>query len=444
MSTLAGQAGARGCGEAAGKVVALLVVVFTAGCGGDSNAARLARDSGTAGGPARAPDAGNGPQPMFDNPDLDAEAAGANASGAGQASEADTALVYNAEAVLNGSCATSMVETELLPANVLFVLDRSGSMVCNPPPTTDSSACEEAPARADDAQPSKWEITTRALVDAVTALPSDTKVGLAYFSNDDRCGVSSTPSVRLAPNTPTQQATIANSLMSARSGGGTPLVGATILAYRHMHEAALAGRIAGNRFVVLITDGAQSEMCSNPPRCEGADACTELLVAHEVPRAAGVGVRIRTFAIGVPGSEAARSALSQIAIGGGTALEGCDLAEGNCHFDMTSVPDLATSLADALVQIADRAITCEIDVPQPASGEQDLDLLNVVYSPADGSPPELVFKDTRAPCDAGADGWQLAEGNTRIRLCGRSCERIRADVGARVDVVIGCPAQGPD
>src|SRR5262249_22104096 len=140
---------------------------------------------------------------------------------------------------------------------------------------------------------------------------------------------------------------------------------------------ALAGSIHGNKFVVLITDGAQSQMCSNPPECADAASCTELLVEREVPRAVADGVGIRTFAIGVPGSEAARTALSRIAKNGGTAIDGCDAQKGNCHFDMTMVPDLGQSLAKALSQIAGQAVSCEFDVPRPEKGALDLGLLNV-------------------------------------------------------------------
>jgi hypothetical protein len=250
--------------------------------------------------------------------------------------------------------------------------------------------------------------------------------------------------VPLLTNTATQQSAIATSLTSVTPGGGTPLVGATILAYEHLHQSALEGRITGNEFAVLITDGAQSEMCSNPPRCADAASCVDLLVNEEVPKAAARGVGIRTFVIGVPGSEPSRVDLSRIAQNGGTAPEGCDATAGNCHFDMTSVPDLASALAEALGQITERAVSCEFDVPRPESGELDLGLINVVYSPSDDSGPRLVYQDTRAACDAGANGWQLTAGDSRIQLCGEACSAIRADAGAQVEVVIGCPARGPD
>jgi hypothetical protein len=348
----------------------------------------------------------------------------------------------NASAVLEGSCASATVKTELLPSNVLFVLDRSGSMLCNPPPTTASAACEEKPERANMTEASKWEITTAALTKAVRSLPASATVGLSYFSNNDACGVNSNPSVALGVNAASQQSAIENSLKSVTPGGGTPLVGATVLAYKDLHASALAGRITGNGFVVLITDGAQSEECSNPPTCMDAASCTDLLADEEVPKAAAAGVGIKTFVIGVPGSEPARTALSRIAKNGGTAPADCDVAKGNCHFDMTAVSDLGAALADTLMQIGGKTLSCELDLPAPEDGELDLDLVNVVYSPADGA-PRLFYQDTKSACDGGADGWQYTADRSKIRLCGAACETARADVGGRIDVVLGCPAEGP-
>ena len=347
-------------------------------------------------------------------------------------------------ALLDSGCATSTMQSQLLPSNLLFVIDRSASMACNPPPITDSASCELDPVRMDATSKSKWEITRSALSEAIKALPDDTVVGLSYFSNDDACGVHSLPSVPLAALAPAQRSAIEASLANVEPNGATPLVGATILAYRHLHELSLAGEIHGNKFVVLLTDGQQSEPCSDPALCDGPEACTNLLIDQEVPKAAGPGVGIRTFVIGAPGSEPARSVLSQIAKSGGTAPEGCDVDAGNCHFDMTTQRDFDQALADALSQIAGRALSCVLPIPKPSGVELDPQLVNVIYSPADGSPPQLLSKDDRAPCDSGANGWQYADNSDKIRLCGPTCDRVRADRGARVDVVLGCPVHGPE
>src|SRR5581483_11006054 len=75
--------------------------------------------------------------------------------------------------------------------NILFLIDRSGSMQCNPPPTTQSFLCELAPSRADATMPSKLEIVEQALSGAFNQLrptmmnQPKTRAGLAILSTDD-------------------------------------------------------------------------------------------------------------------------------------------------------------------------------------------------------------------------------------------------------------------
>jgi hypothetical protein len=364
----------------------------------------------------------------------------AGSGGRGGGGGGTTPIDTRGEEILRDSCKKSTVESNLLPANILFLLDRSGSMLCNPPPTTQSSACEQKPTRDNASAPSKWEITTQALVKAIRALPGSASIGLSYFANDDECGVNSMPSVPLSANNSGQQEAIERSIGSVSPGGGTPIVGATILAYAHMHASALAGKIYGNEFVVLITDGAQSEQCSFAPRCSDAASCTDLLLKEEVPKAAGRGVGIRTFVVGVPGSEPARTVLSQIAKLGGSAPANCDPQQGNCHFDMTKVTDLSAALNSALAEIAGQAVSCELNVPKPDKGDLDTTLVNVVYTPSGGRAPIVVRQDARMACESGANGWQYADQNTKIRLCGEICNSVRSDSGAKVDVVLGCPS----
>jgi hypothetical protein len=351
-------------------------------------------------------------------------------------------LAPHLEAVLDTECATAAVRARIDPTNLLFVLDRSSSMACNPPPRTDSARCEADPVREDHDAPSKWELTRAALVDALDRLPPTTVVGIGYFSNDDGCGVSATPTVLLRPLFEAQREEIAMSLMRIRPAGATPLVGATVLAYDHLHGLALDGSIVGNKFVVLLTDGAQSENCSDPNRCDGAEECTRLLVDEEVPRAAGAGVGIQTFVIGVPGSEPARKTLSEIAVAGGTAPDGCDVEAGECHFDMTREADFGDALLTALREISGRAIQCEFPLPFDTDSV-DPERINLVYAPSDGSGARLILYDDHQPCERSPSGWQYGQGGRTIRLCGADCSAARADANARVDVVLGCPIVVP-
>jgi hypothetical protein len=347
----------------------------------------------------------------------------------------------NVNAILKSRCATATVQSQLLPSNLLIVLDRSSSMLCNPPPTTDSASCELEPVRARMSMPSKWEITRDALEHAIDQLPRETVVGLSYFSNDDSCGVHSLPSVPLSPLDLRQLSALRASLANVTPNGATPLVGATVLAYRHLHSLALSGEIHGAKYVVLITDGEQSDRCNDLQRCGDAVECTQVLLEEDVPKAAAAGVGIQTFVIGAPGSEAARKVLSAIAQQGGTAPDACEVSKGDCHFDMTTQDNFEVALPEALTEIAGRALSCELPLPEPTTGTVELERLNVIYSPADGSAPKLIPQDPHKPCDRGADGWQYAPGAAKILLCGATCDNALADRGGRLDVVLGCPVQ---
>jgi len=345
--------------------------------------------------------------------------------------------------LLDGNCARATQRTSLLPSNVLFVVDRSLSMTCNPPPITPSATCEASPFLAAPGLPNKWEITRDALSAAIEQLPANTTVGLSYFNNNDSCGVHPLPSVDMEPLAGTHVDALRSSLAGVQPAGATPIVGATILAYRHLHELALRGVIRGNKFVVLLTDGDQSDECIDTDRCDSKDSCTRLLVEEEAPKAAAAGVNIRTFVIGAPGSGDAKRTLSQLAVAGGTARPGCDVDAGDCHFDMSGSIDFNASLAEALSSIAGAATPCEIAVPTPEDdAEVDRDFVNVVYTPGDDADPRLVGPDERA-CDGTANGWQYAAEGTKIRLCGAVCEEVLADAHARVDVVLGCKTMGP-
>ena len=152
----------------------------------------------------------------------------------------------------------------------LFVIDRSGSMNCNLPPTTSSPDCERTPDRVDPALPSKWEIVTDVLSTSFEQLVPTTagltvRAGLSFFSVDDECGVRSQPSIPLADMTATQVDLLRQSL-SITPAGGTPIVGATILAYKHIYQPTFTGE----GHVILLTDGADSckaayDKASDPP-----------------------------------------------------------------------------------------------------------------------------------------------------------------------------------
>jgi hypothetical protein len=246
--------------------------------------------------------------------------------------------------------------------NILFVIDRSGSMNCNLPPITESRACEQLAAPVDAGQPTKWGVMTGVLSAALERIvpPSGIHVraGLSYFSTNDRCGANSAPLVQIADADAAQIGLLRQTLSQGIPAGATPIVGATILAYKHLHEQS---PFTGEGHVILLTDGADSCGPDYDAAVGPGDHVADLIM-NQAPKALGVG--IRTWVIGAPGSEPARGMLSRLAVSGGTQrAEQCDAsspdpAVGDCHYDMTT-GKFETALQEALEHIVD-VVTCKV------------------------------------------------------------------------------------
>ena len=251
--------------------------------------------------------------------------------------------------------------------SVLFVIDRSGSMNCNLPPITASADCEamSPPAKKDPSQPSKWEVIDQTLSAALDKLvPPDPSIhvraGVTYFSVDGVCGATSKPAVPVTDATPAHLDEIRASLAAQKPAGGTPIVGATVLGYNYLYQTL---GVTGGAHVILITDGADScadYYAANPAIGPGDQVAN--LISTEAPQALGVG--IKTWVIGAPGSEPARYTLSNLAVAGGTRrTTDCnpgtsgDPTSGDCHYDMTQ-GDFQTALGTALDHIV-AVVTCQ-------------------------------------------------------------------------------------
>lgn len=327
----------------------------------------------------------------------------------------------------DAACATTTVTAKRAVANFLFVVDRSGSMNCNPPPITSSTACETSPVTADATKPTKWSLTKDALKSAIAAMPPTDSAGISYFNVDDDCAVQAKPSVPVQPIDPAHLALLGQSLDNVTPAGLTPIVGGVTLGYQHLYTNAFGGR----KYLVLLTDG--QETCA-------ADQKDEFLTKTVVDASL---VGIRTFVIGAPGSEPSRAFLSQIAFTGQTPRTptcnhgGTAPDVGDCHFDLTNAGlNLATELTKALDAINKEALSCEYDVPQSDGGEIDYTKVNVFMTAGDGS-RQTIPQDPSTACP-NADGWQYSPDKKQILLCGPACEKAKAQQGGSVSIALGC------
>jgi hypothetical protein len=396
-------------------IPAILVAAFVvAACGGKDGSNVNGGDGNTAAGPNN----GTGDQPNL--------ATGGSGSLGGGTGGAGTVTPITPDA----ACATGSGAADAIPAVVEMVIDISGSMLESP------VAGMRRPAR----NMTKWAITAAALKDAVTKLPASIAVGVNFFPNNPQRGSCINNHIDLpiallgAANSPQRRA-FNTAIDGARPADGTP----THDAFKFGAETVAASKLAGRKFVLLITDGkpTYSLMCMGDGMT-GVDAKPLI----DAVGAAFTGTPpISTFVIGSPGSEDARGDLSQMATKGGTAKAGCsDAGPAYCHLDMTTATDFGTALSAGLADIAGQIGTCEFTVPNPPAGKNlDPTHVNVLYTHGDG-------KQTSVPQDATGmcmSGWQYDNPTspTKITLCGTDCDAVKADQGAKIDVLFGCLTQ---
>jgi hypothetical protein len=153
---------------------------------------------------------------------------------------------------------------------------------------------------------------------------------------------------------------------------------------------------------------------------------------------------IRTFLIGSPGSEDngaggdMRPWLSTGAVLGGTAIPGCNVQGPNyCHVDLVDESDFASALRARLSQIVGQLVSCSFELPaQPDGAALDPTRMNLLFTPSASEQPQLVMQNPEANCYF---GWQRHE-NT-LALCGQTCEIVRRDPGAKLELLLGCATQ---
>jgi hypothetical protein len=331
---------------------------------------------------------------------------------------------------VDSGCATSRTRGQLRPSNLLFLLDRSGSMACNLPEDGQSSQdCASFPTALFPDQPNKWELTRQAVLKATADLriAGTVRVGLTLFPKaGTRCTVSTEPDLPIAPLDAERQQQLADFLGSVVPGGETPLSGATILSYAYLLERERAKAIDGETYVIVVTDGYETCKPDEIPK----------LLEVDVPNARDK-LFVRTFVIGAPGSDDGRALLSAFAVAGGTETSpdctfGPTPADGNCHYDMTRTLDFSTDLLEALTLINSEVLACSVDIPSaPNGGLVNLQEVNVSVN---GISRTMAATGT---CET-SNGWRYSKDLTTIQLCGDAC-RAAKQRGAEVTVILGCP-----
>lgn len=314
-------------------------------------------------------------------------------------------------------CAATTRTAVPVPLDVIFLLDRSGSM--NGP---------------------KWDSVSTAIpAFANQGFPAPTQIGLSFtpfIVNEDFFGDQIGTNyevceyrlykelvVPLAPAA-AQRATLETAIASAvvPGSGGFGTMTPLHASLRGTYFAAAKAQDAHpdhQVVVVVMTDG-------DPSYCEqyGAESTSAAALAGLAASALHYN-GVRTFAVGF--ANTTLGVLEKItAAGGGKVLLPPSYTTGN--------------LLEQMNIITRSAIGCVFALPKPPAG-QTLDPKNVSLDVTvrTGERTAIPRAADATSCH-GEDGWYYdnASKPTKAILCPTSCTGLRSQSGARVDIAVGC------
>jgi hypothetical protein len=333
-----------------------------------------------------------------------------------------------------GLCGNTFFNAAPEPPNLYFVVDRSGSML----------------SLTGQGKTTRYEAMRIAVVDVVRTLGSRANYGVTLFPGDplgNGCG----PGTEVFPTTrgdlpggpsngPVTQA-VAKATQST-AVGGTPT--SITLSKLLPTLQALPGKTA----VVLATDGGPN--CNDSYACTSADCTYNIeggfLGSHQctpsynccdpsivdgpglymcldsIPTIQAVqqirDAGIRTFVVGIPGSDYYATLLDQLATIGGSARPTSPY--------YYRVDDMS-SLSQTLLQIGNKVLlTCQFVLEQ--------------------APPEPsfvnVYLDQSVVAYDEQNGWTWTS-DTKLELHGGACQTLESGAVGQVQVVAGCPTKQP-
>jgi hypothetical protein len=309
------------------------------------------------------------------------------------------------------ACAAVSRESNKAEVALLFMVDISGSMNC-PVPELDPP-CEVDPPM--DYEDTRWTEMAPALKDFFQSSQSGGMwAGISFFSRGDSCDAEDyeRPDSEIAL-LPAAAGDMNDAIDQQRPRGYTPTLPSLQGALNHAEEWA-ESHPDQNVVVVYATDG-YPKGCDDDNTIDNAAAVAAESFQGEH--------NVRTYVLGVGPN---LTDLNQIAQSGGT---------GEASFINTGA-DVTAQLVQKFNEIRMAvAVECTYSVPTPPAGQTlDPNKVNVNYTSGSAEPKSIGY-NAATSC---SEGWQYADDMTKIVLCGSTCDEVKADPDASIQVLFGC------
>lgn len=175
--------------------------------------------------------------------------------------------------------------------------------------------------------------------------------------------------------------------------------------------------------VLLVTDGLPQ---GPAPMCSGVNPEDPQVIADLAATGASYKPSVKTFVIGLPGVD--QTFANKVAMAGGTGSA-----------ILIGAANVKAEFQAALEKVRGTALPCEFEMPaQVEGGEFDPGFVNVEVTPGSGK-PAVIPQD---PSCKGA-GWHYDDpvNPTKIVFCPTSCQAIKSDFNAKVQILLGCQTE---
>lgn len=307
-------------------------------------------------------------------------------------------------------CATTSKRAETPPVDIGLALDTSWSMNYD----------------------QKW-INTKAALKAFVNNPAynDLSMALQFYPVRKQCSVAdyAIPAVEMGLF-PAVAPAVSTALDAQSMEYGTPIT--QVLDGMAIYMRANAAKNPSHKQIILLaSDGLPDETCKSEDNGLSGNsieaASAKVRAAYNDGKPAGDGTpSIPTFVIGV-GSEL--DGLNQIAAAGGS--------ERAILIDPTK--NVQEEFLKALENIRRSVIPCDYPIPQ--STDFDAAKVNVTYNASSGVNQTFGYVGGLGECAKAPDTGYYFDNPTaptKVTLCPKTCERVKADDQGEINIVFGC------